>query len=229
MRRLALISSLALSLAGCGGGDDQAANTAAVPPPVNLPVPTPPPALGSYSVNKCLNQIVDGTRTVANLVVPDTVELDFAKPNGFPNGRQLTDPVIDITFAFLFLDLTKHPKTVLAAIPLGPSANDVPFRSEFPYLAPAQGSPPLSPAGGTNFNFRTDPETAYVRVDRMGMPAVATAVISSSSKVPYNDDNPAADLTGKWVNEINATLTSLTDSLADDFTNMGLSICATRD
>lgn len=52
-------------------------------------------------------------------VAPDVIILDTASPVGFPNGRTLTDDVIDL---------------VLGA-PMGPSENDVPFLDEFPYLA----------------------------------------------------------------------------------------------
>jgi hypothetical protein len=60
----------------------------------------------------------------------------------------------------------------------------------------------------------------------MGMPAVATALIGSASKNPYNDDNPTIDATGKWVSELVAQLTALTNALADDFGRAGLTICA---
>lgn len=229
MRRIASAGAIALvlMLAGCGGGD-QAAVVTPTPTPTPTPLPTPDPTPGSFNVNRCLNQEVMPGVTVANLVVPDTVKVDFARPSAYPNGRQLNDPVIDLTLAYLFVDLTKHPARVLDALPLNPPANDVPFRTGFPYLAAAQGNPPLSPAGGTNFDFRDDPVTAYVRVDRMGMPAVATAVIGSSAKTAYNDDNPASDLTGKYVAEITATLTGLTNALADDFNKAGITICATK-
>ena len=127
----------------------------------------------------------------------------------------------------MFLDLTKHPATVLASVPVNPAANDLPFRPDFPYLAAPQGNPPLASGIGTNFDFRTDADSAYVRVDRMGFPAVATVLISSSKKTEYNDNNPSDDATGKFVPEITATLTGLTNALADDFTKLGLSICAT--
>ena len=60
------------------------------------------------------------------------------------------------------------------------------------------------------------------------LPAVATALISSSYKAAYNDDNPASDLTAKSVPDINATLSTLATALQDDFTALGLTICAQR-
>jgi hypothetical protein len=219
MRRAIAILSLPLMLVACGGGDDGGGPAPSGPT-------APPPAVTSYNVASCLDQVVTPGRTVANLVVPDTLELDLSRPSGFPNGRRLTDSVIDLTIAALFIDISKHGVDALTKIPLGPQANDVPFRPDFPYLAPPQGATPTS--GGSNFNFRTDPldSPSYVRVDRMGMPAVATVVIGSSAKVPYNDDSPSTDATRKYVAEIGTTLTGLTNALADDFTRLGLNLCA---
>ncbi len=167
-----------------------------------------------------------GQNDTANVVVPDTIKVDLTRPAGFPNGRRLTDSVIDLELAYLFLDVAKQGVNVLTNLPLGPQANDVPFRANFPYLAPPQGNPPGLTPGGTNFNFRTDAPSAYVQVDRMGNPAVATAVIGSSAKTAYNDDSPAIDGTLKYVPEIGNTLTALTNALADDFTRLGLTLCA---
>ena len=220
--RLRLFLALAaapLVLAACAGGGDGDSAPVAPPPP-------PPQAAATYNVTPCLNQVVSNGRTLANLVVPDTVKLNLTQPSQFPNGRRLTDSVIDLTLAYLFIDTGRHGVDVLTRLPLGPQGNDVPFRAEFPYLAVANGTPP--PAGtGSNFNFRTDPPSAYVQVDRMGMPAVATAVIGTSAKTPYNDDSPAVDGTLKFVPEIGATLTTLTNALADDFIRAGLTPCAT--
>src|SRR3954465_6446081 len=95
------------------------------------------------------------------------------------------------------------------------------------FWAPASGRPPMPPAGGTNFNFRTDPPSAYTSVDRMGMPAVATALISSAQKNAYNDATPADDVNGKFTADIASTLTGLTNALADDFQRLSLNMCAT--
>lgn len=228
MRSLPLLA-LALTLpalSACGGGDGGAAPR---PAPAATATPTPSPTITStsFDVTRCLNQQVALGTSVTNLVIPDTVKLDVTKPNGFPNGRQLTDPVVDITLAVLFLDLTKHPANLLASLPLNPPGNTETLPTTFPYLGAASGNPPIPPAGGTNFNFRTDPPSAYTRVDRMGMPAVATAVISSSQKNPYNDANPSNDATGQFAGEIKSTLTGLTNALADDFQRLSLNMCAT--
>jgi hypothetical protein len=160
--------------------------------------------------------------------VPDTLKLDLSRPAGFPNGRTLTDPVIDITLAALFVDFTvtgQSPAT-FANLPLNPPANDKPFSDTFPFLAPPQGSPALAATTGTSFDFRTDPDSAYTRVDRMGMPAVATALISSAVKNTYNDADPTNDAAGQFKDEMTLDLKQLFDGLGDDLTGLGLKVCA---
>ncbi len=73
----------------------------------------------------------------APFVIPDTLAIDASAPAGFPNGRMLPDPVMDVTLALVLLDLDVHPVTTLAELPLNPAANDVAFSSSFPYLGPA--------------------------------------------------------------------------------------------
>jgi len=229
MRPALPLLALPVALAALGACSNDGPTAAPRPGPVeSTPTPTPSPtATGtSFDVTRCLNQQVAPGVSVANLVIPDTVKLDVTKPNGFPNGRQLDDPVVDITLAVLFLDLTKHPANLLASLPLDPPGNEVKTLTVFPYLAPANGNPPMPPTTGVNFNFRTDPPSAYTSVDRMGMPAVATALISSSQKNPYNDSTPADDVAGKFVPDITSTLTGLTNALADDFQRLSLNMCA---
>jgi hypothetical protein len=69
------------------------------------------------------------------VVVPDTIKFDPTKPAAYPNGRKLTDQVVDITVAAALLDLSVHPLDLLASLPVNPEANDVEFKAEFPYLA----------------------------------------------------------------------------------------------
>lgn len=73
----------------------------------------------------------------APLIVPDSINIATAQPSGFPNGRRLPDPVIDLTLAVILLDLMTHGVTTLADLPLNPPANDLGFQASFPYLAPA--------------------------------------------------------------------------------------------
>lgn len=74
----------------------------------------------------------------APLVVPDTLKIDLAGASGFPNGRRLEDPVIDVTLAVVLLDLSVEGQAVDTLVGvLNPAANDLGFESAFPYLAPA--------------------------------------------------------------------------------------------
>ena len=85
---------------------------------------------------------------------------------------------------------------------------------------------PLAGCGGGGFVFRTDAPAAYTRVDRMGEPAVATALVRAPQKTAFNDDSPVQDATGKWVPEFAGDLTDLTNALKDDFASLNLKMCA---
>lgn len=217
---------IAFGVTACFDDDDDDDDDIMMPAPT--PTPTPP-ATGTFDVTACLEQEVAPGVAVADLIVPDTLTLDLAGASGFPNGRQLADPVIDVTLAVIFLDLSVHSPTTLAGLPLNPPANDVAFRSDFPFLAPPQGSPPVTTSTSTSFDFRTAAASEYVRVDRMGMPAVATALIGSDSKIAYNDADPADDVAGTFVPELAEQLTGLTNALADDLVGAGLTPCATEE
>lgn len=62
---------------------------------------------------------------------PDVMIFDTALPASFPNGRALTDDVID---------LVGDPRTLANDAPF-PMTNDIPFLSTFPYLAPPHPAP----------------------------------------------------------------------------------------
>ena len=234
LRRSALAVTplaLALSLVGCGGNN----NSGVAPPPVAVapaptaapsPSPTPTPSPASRDVSACLSQVIPGTggATPASLVLPDTVKLNFGVASGFPNGRKLNDPVVDVTLAVLLLDMTKHSPGLLAGLPLNPPADST-LLTTFPFFAEANGGQPGT-GTGTSFNFRTDPASGYVRVDRMGQPAVATALIGSAMKNAYNDANPSDDVANTFVPEIVAQLTALHNGLADDLIALGLTPCS---
>lgn len=223
--RATVVSLLTLAfLAGC----EASPAPIAAPTPTPIAAPTPSLVIGtSFDVTPCLLQTAVPGRSVTNLVIPDVLNLDLTQPAAFPNGRRYLDPVIDITLAAIFLDLRRHPADTLARIPVNPNGVDQPLPTTFPFLAPPFGTPPTSGGAGTNFTFRTDPASAYVRVDRAGMPAVSTALITGNvNKNLYNDDNPLIDSSGKWVNEISGSFVFLTNALYDDFIRLGLTPCA---
>ena len=226
--------TLAVTLAACGGD-----NNAAVAPPVAVapapapapapsPTPTPTPRPSSRDVSACLSQVIPGTggATPASLVIPDTIKLNMALPAGFPNGRRLQDPAPDITLAILLLDMTKHSAATFVNLPLNPAVNDLPFLTVFPFAAAPQGTASLAPGTGASFNFRNDPASSYVRVDRERSPAVTAAVIGGPLKNAYNDANLNDDVAGTFVPEIVAQLTVLHNGLADDLIALGLTPCS---
>lgn len=94
---------------------------------------------------ECVTQEYGPGATVASLVLDtDDLTINPAMPAGFPNGRGLADPVIDVTLAVLLLDLdgglcggAPCTAATLAGIPLNPGANDADFLPTFPYVAPA--------------------------------------------------------------------------------------------
>lgn len=105
---------------------------------------TPCSADASAGLPECATQeVVAGGPTVASLVIPDTLQIDPGTPAGFPNGRQLTDPVIDVTLAIILLQMgggcpnaaSPCTPTTFADVPVNPAANDVAFDTAFPYLA----------------------------------------------------------------------------------------------
>ena len=241
LRPLSATLALTMVLVACGDGGGGSAPTPTPPiagpapspsptPPAPPPPPPPPPPTASpssFNVMPCLNQMPVPGRTVANLVVPDVLQLDLSRPSGFPNGRGFLDPVVDITLAVILLDLSRHSAATFASIPLNPNAVDQPLSNTFPFLAPPLGNPPIASGQGFRFRFRDDLPSAYTRVDRAAMPAVSTALIFPvPRKNEYNDDNPAIDATGKWVPSIVEQLQFYHAALADDFQRLGLTPCA---
>jgi hypothetical protein len=85
--------------------------------------------------------------------------------------------------------------------------------------------PHAGPSGGNVCGMVSFLACAGTRVDRMGMPAVSTALIGASMKNAYNDANPTDDAT--FAGELVANLTSLHSALDDDLTGLGLTPCST--
>ena len=87
----------------------------------------------AINVLPCITQEVAAGVPVADLIVPDTLTVDPLAPAGFPNGRMLPDPVMNVTLSIILLDLEVHGPGTLVEL-LNPPENDVPFLDAFPYL-----------------------------------------------------------------------------------------------
>lgn len=227
---LAACGALAL-LGGCGGGDSPAPTATPAP----APTATMPPGTGgsfTYNVEPCFAQTIPqiGVSVRELIATPDALRLDLSRPAGFPNGRIPDDQVVDITVGFLFLDLAVSGQSVrtFANLPLNPPRSFPAPTTNFPFLANPTGNPVLAATTGTSFDFRTDPDSAYTSVDRMGNPAVATIVIGSAARNTYNDAAQSADIAGQFRAEEIAGLTAFMNAIGDDLTTLGLRICAQR-
>ena len=73
---------------------------------------------------------------LAAILIPDVVTIDFSADVAFPNGRQLTDDVIDTALGLILNN---------AAVGDAIDGNDLPFLDAFPYLAAPQQ--PAAPSG----------------------------------------------------------------------------------
>ena len=181
-------------------------------PPTPTPTPTPTAAITAYNVENCFTQAIPGTggQTLRALIIPDTLRLDLTRPSGFPNGRDLDDPVIDITLAALFLDFTVTGQSPRRS----PTCRSIRRRNDRPFSTTSRSSlrrrarrRSPRPPGPASISAPIA-DSAYVQVDRMGMPAVATALIGSSHEDPYNDASPPADIAGQFRAEETALLTN---------------------
>lgn len=99
----------------------------------------------------------------------------------------------------------------------------------------AMHCPHAAPDGGGmcvgGWTFRSDSPGDYTRVDRMGMPAVSTALVSDTggtetTKTDYNDGDPSDDAAGTFAPELIANLTALHAALDDDLTGLDLVPCS---
>jgi hypothetical protein len=223
-------ASLAL-LTACDGGKSPAPTATPAP----APAATTPPITGgtfTYNVESCFTQTIPqiGVSVRELIATPDALRLDLSRPAGFPNGRIPDDQIIDVTVAFLFLDLTVSGQSVrtFANLPLNPPRSFPAPGTTFPFLATPTGNPVLATTTGTSFDFRIDPDSAYTSVDRMGNPAVATILIGSAARNSYNDSPQSADTGGTFRAEEIAGLTNFMNAIGDDLTNIGLKICAQR-
>lgn len=238
LRKIAMMATplaLALTLVGCGedGAGSQVVVPAPLPSTTSTATPTATATAVAYDSTNCFLQPIQGQNgaNLKSFIIPDTLKIDLTRSTRFPNGRHPSDPVVDILLATLLLDMsvTGQGPNTLAEVPLDPPSNDKFFLLTFPFLATPNGTPQVATGTGTNFNFRTDPDSAYVSVDRMGNPAIATALVSSSKKLSYNDDTPTGDVTNeKYLTEYEHELDKLFGLIGDDVEKLQLKICAKK-
>jgi hypothetical protein len=75
------------------------------------------------------------TAILASVVFPDTLKLDLTKADGFPNGRKLTDDVIDTELQLAF------NQPLGGSFGDGVDKNDRPFLAKFPFVANPHTAP----------------------------------------------------------------------------------------
>lgn len=238
LRALALAATplaLALSLTACGedGAGGQVVVPAPMPSSTATATPTPTATAVTFDSTRCFTQTIQGQNgaNLKSFIIPDTLKLDLTRSTRFPNGRHPSDPVVDILLATLLLDMnvTGQGPNTLATVPLNPPSNDKFFLLTFPFLPTPNGTPQVASGTGTGFNFRTDADSAYVSVDRMGNPAIATVLVGSPTKNSFNDDTPTGDVTGeKYYAEYITELNKLYNLIGDDVDSLGLKICADK-
>lgn len=238
-RYLILAAASLLALGGCsqggtgqnsGGGSSSTSSTSSSSTSSGGQTPT------ALNVDPCFSQEVAPGITVESLLTRDTLRLDLSKEPGFPNGRRLQDPVIDIGLAYLFIDLRVHRIDDVAKLAVNPAANadvlgangaPLSFLTSFPYVLPAHGG--TKPEGtGSNFNFRTNPASDFEVIDAMGNPAVATVLVSGNVQPAFNNNTPAeyAAGGGKYLSNFKQTLGGLATLLKDDFEKLQFTTCA---
>jgi hypothetical protein len=110
------------------------------------------------------------------------------------------------------------------------AGDDSPITTSPTTTSPTTTSPPGDSSDGTDdtgpgpeYDFDDTPPEDLAQVDRMGMPAINTAVISS--KEDYNQASPADDAVGDFVSEIIANVTGLHAALDDDLIGAGFVPC----
>ena len=137
------------------------------------------PDVNSLAVNEDVEEaeVAPGEMLRLNMSVPPTENPDRlgvigGDLAGFPNGRRLTDDVVDIELQVLEGELLDNPNDLGDAV----SSNDLPFQETFPYVAlPHQGS------------VNTSKFTGFERLagdDRFGTAAdIATETFGTSDTV----------------------------------------------
>jgi hypothetical protein len=98
--------------------------------------------------------------TVAGALIPDIVTIDFSAPVAFPNGRRLSDDVVNAALGIVL------NRGGAAGISDAIDANDKAFSNTFPYLAaphqPATVNPPNTGSAGLVDSDGTDAWLAWL-------------------------------------------------------------------
>jgi len=94
-------------------------------------------AIGGVQGGGPLGDVAPGALGAA--LVPDVVNVDFSQPVVFPNGRQLSDDAIDLTFGIVM------NRGGAEGVSDGIDANDKVFLSAFPYMAEPHGEGDVGP------------------------------------------------------------------------------------
>lgn len=111
---------------------------------------------------------------VGAALIPDVVTIDFSKPLAFPNGRRLTDDVVDTALGVVL------NRGGAAGISDGISGNDKPLLTTFPYEAAPNG-------GGTPATIVTAPSAGGAAVSG-GAPAAGASASIPSIAPPNTGD-----------------------------------------
>jgi hypothetical protein len=233
----AVASASLLALAGCSqGGTGQNSGGGSSTTSSTSSTSSGGQSGTALNIEPCFSQEVAPGITVQDLLTRDTLRLDLSRPAGFPNGRRLQDPVIDLTLAYFFLDLRVHRIDDIAKLAVNPAANadvigpggaPLSFLTSFPYVLPAHGAA-KSEGTGSNFNFRTNPASDFEVIDAMGNPAVATVLVSANVQPGFNNNTPADYVSGggKYLSNFKQTLGGLATLLKDDFEKLQFTTCA---
>ena len=75
------------------------------------------------------------------------------------------------------------------------------------------------PPPDDEFTFRTDLPGEYEQVDRIGMPLIGSAFITSHDE--YNEADPLTDVSGEFQLELQTNITALQDAVEDDLIDAG--------
>jgi hypothetical protein len=144
--------------------------------------------------------------------------------------------VIDLTLAYMFIDLSKHEIDSVAKLAINPATNAdnfdaagnvIGFSDTFPFVNAPHG-PPKPEGTGSGFNFRANPASDFEIIDAMGNPAVATILISGNTGAAFNNNTPAEYSAngGKYSTQLRQTMLGLATLLKDDFERLSFTTCA---